>query len=361
MNRCPQSRLQSALLMSTCVAILAMPVAAGPSAGEAVTGDPAVTPGTTVVLPAGSADGLAAAIDAAGPGGTVIVEAGPHSESGPVTIGIPVVILGEPEAVIESVTSPSRARPLVVDPALHVQGAEGVVIQGLTLRPPAGSAGGCAVLVEDAPGATVEGNTITGYQFAVLVQRGDGSRISNNTLSIARGDASGPFPAEHGVVVINGSGVAVVGNTISGATFGIWASGADGLADGNDVSRSLAGVILFRVPEGNLSISGDASGSAASATNWDVRDNVSTGNFWGYLVIDGSSQSRFWRNAASGNLASDIELAGDSFRFGFLTPSSFDTTIYVGAQHDLVIKDCGRDDRILGAANLVDTTANPCN
>src|SRR5688572_18640721 len=48
-------------------------------------GAPAVT-GVTVTLPAGSVDGLAAAIAAAGPGGRVLVKSGAHTESGPVVI-----------------------------------------------------------------------------------------------------------------------------------------------------------------------------------------------------------------------------------------------------------------------------------
>ena len=343
------------LLTFAFAAIFAVAPATGARADDGVIASAGGTPGSTVVLPAGSVDGLAGAIAAAGPGGTVVVQAGLHSESASVTIGIPVTIQGEAGAIIESVTSSTRAIPLIVDAALHVQGTDGVVIQGLTLRPPAGSVGGCAVLIEDAPGTAVVGNTATGYQFGVLVQRGDGSMISGNTLSIARGDAGGPFPEEHGIVV------SIAGNTVTGATFGIWACGPDGTAEGNVVSNSLAGLILCRVPDGDLSISGDAGGSAVSGTNWDVRDNVATGNFWGYLVIDGSSQSRFWRNAASNNLAYDMELAGDSFRFGFLTPSSSNTTVYVGTNHNLVIKDCGSNDRINGSATLVDTTANPCN
>ena len=40
----------------------------------------------TVALPAGSIDGLAAAIASAGPGGTVILKSGLHTESGTVTV-----------------------------------------------------------------------------------------------------------------------------------------------------------------------------------------------------------------------------------------------------------------------------------
>jgi hypothetical protein len=39
-----------------------------------------------VALPAGSIDGLAAAIASAGPGGTVILKSGLHTESGTVTV-----------------------------------------------------------------------------------------------------------------------------------------------------------------------------------------------------------------------------------------------------------------------------------
>jgi hypothetical protein len=76
-------------------------------------------------------------------------------------------------------------------------------------------------------------------------------------------------------------------------------------------------------------------------------------------VIDGANRNTLSNNAASSNSAYNIELAGDSLRFGFLTPMSFENTLHVGGDRGLVIKDCGQNNRILGNATLVDTSADP--
>jgi hypothetical protein len=86
---------------------------------------------------------------------------------------------------------------------------------------------------------------------------------------------------------------------------------------------------------------------------------VANGNVWGYMSIDGSNANTLTNNAASGNVY-DIELVGESTIFGFLTPTSSDTTVHTGKHHDLVIKDCAPGSRILGKAVLVDTTVDVC-
>ena len=50
---------------------------------------------TVVSLPDGSVNALADAIEMAGPGGLVLVEAGTHIEESPVLIEIPIAIVGE--------------------------------------------------------------------------------------------------------------------------------------------------------------------------------------------------------------------------------------------------------------------------
>lgn len=80
-----------------------------------------------VYLPAGSVDGLAAALAAAGNNGTVIVRAGTHTENGMVTIGRKVRIIGEVGAIMEFNTSPDPAA-IIVAPALQVLNANHVTI-----------------------------------------------------------------------------------------------------------------------------------------------------------------------------------------------------------------------------------------
>jgi len=315
----------------------------------------------TVFLPAGSVDGLAGAIAAAGPGGTVFVRPGLHRESGTVTITFPVSIVGARRSVIESTTSPGTTYPLVVDPSLHVLGTSGVTIRGLRLRPPVDTTGGCGVLVENSPGTIVSANRMTDYEFGVLVQNSDNVIIKGNFIRVSRGWAADPptIPESDGIVVINGESAQVLYNRVSDAIFGIFGSDRGGRMTGNIAHSSYIGIILCRAPEDSFLISGVAVGSRVSGTEWNVSFNASSDNLNdGYLVIDGSNHNLLSNNAAWSNGAYDIELAGDTERFGFLAPASFENTVDVGFFTDLVIKDCGNNNTVND--DVVDTTVDPC-
>jgi len=228
------------------------------------------------------------------------------------------------------------------------------------MRPPAGMSGGAAVLIEGSPAVTVAANTISDYQFGVLVQGGDNALIAGNVINVDPGWATGAVPEAHGIVVINGTGAKVTGNQVSSALFGIWACDRNGKATGNTGTGSFIGLVLCKVPEGNFLISGSTSGSTLPATNWDVRDNLMHGNEWGYLAIDGANNNRLSNNLAHSNAAYDMELTGDTYRFGFLAPMAYENTVATGGEKDMVVKDCGRDNKITGSATLVDTTIDPC-
>ena len=126
------------------------------------------------------------------------------------------------------------------------------------------------------------------------------------------------------------------------------------------MTGNFVGLILCDVPDGNFLISGGDAGSSSPANGWDVRNNTATFNLWGYLVIDGSNNNRISSNEASNNDAYDMELTGDTYRFGYLSPSSYENTVNVGGYHNLVIKDCGQKNKIIGSAQIVDTSADPC-
>jgi parallel beta-helix repeat protein len=88
-----------------------------------------------------------------------------------------------------------------------------------------------------------------------------------------------------------------------------------------------------------------------------VRSNTASNNGRGYLVIDGANNNTLQRNAATGSQFYDLELTADTYRFGFLTPASYHNTV---KEKNRTVKDCGNGNRILQAATLVDTTADPC-
>jgi parallel beta-helix repeat protein len=305
--------------------------------------------GTTVSLRKGSVDGLAAAIAAAGSGGTVVVQSGTHYESGPVEVVIPVTILGKQGAVIQSVTTPDPAY-VTVEAALHVKGASGTVLKGLELRPSEPNSGNTAIVIENANNVQIAGNTIAGYQGGVLVQNADRVSITGNTISAS----------VMGIVNINGNDARITDNHVADAVFGfgIWACDLNGRASGNVVSNSFIGIIACKVPFGGFVIGGNPVGSTNSGAGWTIQGNFASGNQWGYLVIDGANQNTLTNNAASGNAVYDMELTGDTYRFGFLTPMSFNNVVDAGP-HPITIKDCGLNNEVTGGI-AIDVTADPC-
>ena len=87
-----------------------------------------------------------------------------------------------------------------------------------------------------------------------------------------------------------------------------------------------------------------------------LTDNLNVG----YVVIDGANRNILENNNAARNGSYDMELTTDSYRFGFLTPMSYDNTVNAGSFQNIRIKDCGRNNKITGGIK-VNTTTDPCN
>jgi hypothetical protein len=313
----------------------------------------------TITVPAGSVDALASAIAQAGDGGKVLLAEGLHRESGSVLITQRVTILGEPGAILESGTSASQEPVSVVQAALHVQGADDVKISGIQFQAAPGQIGNTAILLERATQARIVGNSIEGFQFGVIVKDSERVQIQANLVQTSTAWQTGEIPIAHGIVVISGARARITANEVTGAFFAIWACDLEGTADRNVLHSNFSGLILCKVPDGAFDIGGDSSGAPRSAAGWKAHDNNAFENFdAGYLVIDGANNNRLVNNAAHANGTYDIELVGDSFRFGFLTPSSFENIVHVGSHRDLKIKDCGVGNLV--DDEVVDLTTDPC-
>ncbi len=306
--------------------------------------------GQHVELAAGSVDGLAAAVTAAGANGTVIVKAGVHKESGTVTINFPVTIAGEPGAVLASGTSSTGTSPIPVIPTLDIHNTTGVLVQGLSFQP-WGSAANCAVLIENSADVRVLDNSINGFEFGIVLQYADQAVIRGNTVS------GNPF---YGILIVNGASAMLTGNSVSQAVFGIFVGDRDGFACGNSVSSCFVGMILCHLPPETVNISGDATGAHTRCNGWLVEGNNAPSNEWGYEVIDGSYNNLLVNNAASNNSEYDIELVGDTTRYGFFSPASHDNTVIAASKQDLTVKDCGNNDVMRGDLLLIDNAADPC-
>jgi parallel beta-helix repeat protein len=194
---------------------------------------------TTVRLTPDSGFGLAEAIAAAGPHGTVVVEAGTYAESS-VMITEPVTIVGEEGAVIEFDSDAATTSPRVIDAGFHVMNTRQVQIRGLEIRDNNG--GSTAILIEGSERVSIEDNRITDFQYGVLVESADHSTVIDNTISVH-------VPAvTFGVTVANGFGNRVRGNTVNGATFGIFASGTNGKLLHNTTSENVVVILLGNDP-----------------------------------------------------------------------------------------------------------------
>ena len=102
-------------------------------------------------------------------------------------------------------------------------------------------------------------------------------------------------------------------------------------------------------------------GSPKPSTAWKVRNNKSQYNLdAGYLVIDGADSNFLQNNEGGNNGTLDIDLVGDSFRFGYLTPTSKNNKVMIGSHHTNTVKDCGLNNQVLGTAIIIDTAVEPC-
>jgi hypothetical protein len=167
-------------------------------------------------------------------------------------------------------------------------------------------------------------------------------------------------PAGNGIVIVNAERASLLANEVAGYSFGIWPCDKMGSLFFNHVYDNYIGIILCKVPAGSYLLpSGKAVGADFSGEQWVLRWNDSHDNLdAGYLVIDGANHNFLANNAAASNGTYDIELVGDSYRFGFLTPFSFENTV-IAASPSHTVKDCGVDNTVIGGTQI-DTTQDPC-
>ncbi|MEM9888690.1 MAG: hypothetical protein AAF849_22530 [Bacteroidota bacterium] len=77
----------------------------------------------------------------------------------------------------------------------------------------------------------------------------------------------------------------------------------------------------------------------------------------GYLIIDGAAENYLVGNVAGNNGTYDFEFAGDSERFGFLTPTSVGNRAFISNEY--TVKDCGIDNEITGGI-VIGVADDPC-
>lgn len=310
-----------------------------------------------IEISAGSEDALTDAVALAEEGATILLKAGIHLETGTVMIDKKINLLGEEGAILQTSTEAVLTIGFI-QPAVHINGVSGVKIKGIdfqSLNP----LGGTAILIEDSPRTQIMKNSFTEHEIGVLVQDSDRAIIASNNFVTSLGWASNPAAPGFGIAVVNGKNARIIGNDITSSVFGVWACDTGGWYMGNATHGNFIGLILCKVPNNSFPLpSGEIIGSDLPANNWLTLYNSSYENLnAGYLVIDGANKNFLSSNIAKDNGSYDIELAGDSERFGFLAPTSAGNRVY--SRRNTSVKDCGVDNRVRGG-ELVDNTSDPC-
>ena len=317
-----------------------------------------------VEIPAGSINALAQALNNVCAGGVIYLKTGVHTENNAITISKSVKIIGEAGAVLKVKSSLTASDPVTgawaMNPALHILNAPRTAILDLDIQsfPVDGST---AILLENSMESAVIRCKIGKFQSAILVEKSDRVAIMRNTVVSTTAWQNGVFSSGESIVVINGKSAYISDNEVSDAVFGIWPCDKWGTVERNYTHGCFLGIILCKVPPGAYILpSGRGAGAEFASTSVKTLNNKSTDNQWGILVIDGANNSLLVNNELARNAAYDIELTTDTYRFGFLTPMSFDNIVNAGSFQTVRIKDCGRNNQVTGGVR-VNTVTDPCN
>ncbi len=314
----------------------------------------------TVTLPAGSHNALAAAVAQAGPGGTVILATGDHTETGTVTIPHTLSLVGQNGAVLRGKTTPTTrewvAEPQLVEPVLHFKNAPGSKVANVEISTISVAPGNTGILIEDSDRFRLEACSITNYQKSVLVVRSSSGRIEGCRISGSRHWETGAFFLGDGIGMVSGSNNTLVGNEVTNHLTGVFLSGKNGLMQKNYIHDGpYTGVVLCTYPKAYFELpGGEKVGAEHSAQNWRLIGNKVTKNGEdGILVIDGANGNILLDNESVDNGINDINLTGDLPDYLWVTfpPSEHNlvkSTKYPGTR----IMDCGKGNVIVGGKQL---------
>jgi len=316
------------------------------------------TRGAEVHIPAGSTDVLQDVIDAAYPGDVIVLDAGDHMESGQLSINKPISLFGEAGAILTFGNVPGSADFNFIAAIQINEGGSGTIIKKVDFRT-AEPIGGTAIFVNEANQVKILQNIFSNWQAGVFGHKCERLIITQNTIHASTAWQTGAIGESHGIVLADGAYNSIVLNLITGGLDGIFTGGMKGIDFSNTTNNCFLGQIVCHLPDGEYSVNGVVVDVEMPTNNWTIKYNKASDNVgFGYLVIDGSFSNFMYANNASGNGFYDIELAGDSNRFGFFTPTSHDNTVF--AFHWLKVKDCGENNRVYGV-KLVNNNLDPCN
>jgi hypothetical protein len=312
------------------------------------------------VTVAPGANQLQSAIDQAGPGGTVLLEAGMHTESDLVVITQRVKITGEPGAVVVFDTDETLGNlPFVADGGFHILNANQVVVENLTIRD-ADESGGTAIVIEGSQQTRIRNNVIEYFELGIAQYESNSTRVHDNSIT----GKTSFFGV--GILSVSGENMKIYDNIITNNNLNVFVGDKGGLMKDNLFTTSdgaAIGVLLCtpNVRDGvYLALpSGQVVAAEVSANRWLLLHNYAENHVWNYLVLDNANNNTLVNNDAANALLVDIEMAGETDRIGVVTPTTFDNLTISSAYPDVTIKVCGVGNEAVGG-DQVDTNAFPC-
>ena len=314
--------------------------------------------GQFIVVPPGSNNALAQAIQDAGEGGIVYLRTGLHTETVGIVITKRVILIGENGAILKiksTVGLPDANGVVPINPALHVLNAPQTAIQNIEIQP-VDNDGGTAVLFENSPLSAAMFCTIKQHQFSLVVEKSNqmcfiGNKITGSTLW-----QTTPRVLFAGILVMNGKSTWIANNEVATTLQGIFMGDEYGSTVQNNVHNCFIGLNLCDVIPNTVRLpSGQLTGTPIPTSNWKVRNNQSNNNInTAYVVIGGANNNVLDGNSSTGNGVLDYELAGDTRRLGVLQFSCFNNQVTASAGQK--IKDCGKNNTISGGT----TSSDPC-
>lgn len=317
-----------------------------------------------IEIPANSTDALANAVNDACEGGVIYLKAGNHTETKSITISKSVNIVGENGAVLKLKSNLTSFDPvnvqIVLKPAIHVFNAPRTLIQNIDIQT-LDTDGAAALLFENSSESAVMQCKISKFQFSIWIQKSDRMTLMRNTIMGTSAWQTQEGIEAEGITIENGKSTYMADNDINNCVFGVWPCDQYGTSERNNFKGCLYGLVLCNVPPAYIMPSGERTGSLTPGNNWKVRNNIATDNIEaGYLVIDGANHNFLENNDAARNGKYDMELTADTYRFGFLTPLSYNNYVNAGNYPNIRIKDCGRNNTVIGGVKI-NTATDPCN
>ena len=306
--------------------------------------------GQFIVVPSGSTNALAQALQDAGMDGIVYLRSGLHTESTPITVRSRAIVIGETGAILKIKSTASLmdlgTGVTQINPAIHVLNAPQSAFLNIEFQPTDAN-GSTAILYENSPLSAAMGCTFKSFMFSIMIEKSNQMCVMNNKMTCSTLWQTNPGP-EIGVLVSNGKSAWIANNEVESAFVGIFMGDQYGSCVQNNAHNNYWGIVLCHIAPNSLKMpDGRLTGAEIATNNWKVRNNQANNNLnVGYLVIDGSNDNTLEANTGTGNGVYDIELAGFTRRLGFPLPPTFNNRVFANANQK--VKDCGNNNTVVG-------------